>query len=208
MSLDAVTTAPEWCQDPRQWFPCPECAHGLVWDDLAEGELLVCVNVQCFGTGMPVPIWRAQQHREDLGLDRRLSPAGWPRPILDGRPVPYAVPVTAGHPWWRLTHGARLLLCQNDWRCQVCGLSLEPAAWVLVDSRGAVQTDAAMHSRCLRLATATCPHLLGAAPAVRSAQVQRTDIRGDGRPLRDVRALTRELWTVPRLAGTSPTHGA
>jgi hypothetical protein len=47
--------------------------------------------------------------------------------VLEGRPVPYVTPVTAGHPWWRLTHGARLLRCQNDWCCQVCGLDLEPA---------------------------------------------------------------------------------
>ncbi|MDT8913475.1 hypothetical protein [Amycolatopsis sp. PS_44_ISF1] len=198
MSLEAATMAPEWCLDPQPWFSCLDCGVGLYWVDLAHGELLICANAQCVGAGIEVPVWRAQQHREALGLDRPVSDAGWPRPVLEGRPVPYVTPVTAGHPWWRLTHGPRLLHCQNDWCCQVCGQGLEASGWVVVDPRGMVQTDAAMHERCLRLATAACPHLLAVA-AQRAAQVRRADIHGDGRPLRDSGALTREQWTVPRL---------
>lgn len=200
MPPEAATMAPEWCLDPRPWFPCPDCGTGLFWADLAHGERLICANPQCFGAGIEVAVWRAQQHREELGLDRPVSDLGWPRPVLDGRPVPYVVPVTAGHPWWRLTHGERLLRCQNGWCCQVCGLGLELAGWVVIDVHGAVGTDAAMHERCLRLATAACPHLVGQGGALRAVRVRRSDLHGDGQPLSEGGALARERWTVPRLA--------
>lgn len=129
-----------------------------------------------------------------------MSDAGWPRPVMDGRPVPYVIPVTAGHPWWRLIHTPRLLQCQNDWRCQVCGLTLEPEGWVLVDVHGAVQTDAAMHERCVRLATAACPHLLGETTSLRAVRVRRRDVHGDGQSLSDRGSVERQQWTVPRLA--------
>jgi hypothetical protein len=191
--------APEWCHDPRPWFSCPDCGAGLYWVDLEHGVLLVCANHQCSAAGMELPVWRAQQHREDRGVDRPASAAGWPRPEREGRPVPYVVPVTAGHPWWGLTHGDRLLRCQNSWVCQVCGTGLPSRAWVLVDSRGAVVTDSAMHERCLGLATTSCPHLLAEGSALRAALVDRAEIHGDGRPLSPRGAAWRQEWIVPRL---------
>jgi hypothetical protein len=208
MPPDANTVAPQWCLDPQPWFSCPDCGAGLYWADLAHGEQLICANHECFGAGTVLPVWRAQQHREDLGLDRPVSDAGWPRPVLEGRPVPYVTPVTAGHPWWRLTHGVRLLRCQNDWCCQVCGLDLEPAGWVIGDGHGAVQTDAAMHERCLRLASAACPHLLAEAASLRAVEVRRCEVHGDGRPLRDGGAVERERWTVPTAGRGVIDHGS
>src|SRR3954451_21709296 len=79
--------------------------------------LLTCANQQCSGAGLELPVWRAQQHHEVLGLD-------CPRPVLQGRPVPDVVPLTADRPWWGLTHGGHLLTCQNDRLCQVYGLGL------------------------------------------------------------------------------------
>jgi hypothetical protein len=206
---DAVTAAgaPDWCSDPRPWFTCPDCRHGLVWDDLDRGVLLVCVYSQCSAAGMEVPVWRAQQHREDRGIDRAVSAAGWPRPVLEGRPVPYVVPVTAGRPWWGLTHGDRLLRCQNSWACQVCGAALPARAWVLVDTRGAVSTDSAMHGRCLRLATASCPHLLAERSTLRAVHVRRGEIHGGGRPLSPRGAAWREEWIVPGLLSRPGTGG-
>lgn len=194
-----VVAAPEWCRDPRPWFSCVDCGVGLYWVDREHGVLLVCANVRCSAAGMELPVWRAQQHREDRGIDRAVSVAGWPRPVREGRPVPYVVPVTAGRPWWGLTHGDRLLRCQNSWLCQVCGVPLPTRAWVLVDTRGAVVTDSAMHERCLRLATASCPHLLAEGSPLRAALVGRPEILGDGRALSPRGAAWREEWTVPRL---------
>lgn len=194
-----MSAAPSWCLEPQEWFPCPSCGDGLYWDDLAHGELLVCANSQCFTVGTPVPIWLAQQHREDRGMDEPVSGPGWPRPVLDGRPVPFLTPVTAGHPWWTLTHGPRLLKCQNDWCCQVCGERLNPQAWVLVDAFGAMDSDAALHERCLRLAVAACPHLVAEASGLEAVRVHRGRIHGDGKPLSDGGAWTRQQWTVPNL---------
>lgn len=164
---------PGWCLEPQVWFPCPSCGEGLYWDDLAHGELLVCANSQCFTLGTPVPIWLAQQHREDRGLDESVSGPGWPRPVLEGRPVPFLTPVTASRPWWSMTHGP------------------------LLDALGAVDSDAALHERCLRLAVAACPHLVAESSGLQAVQVHRCQIHGDGKPLRDERAWTRQEWTVP-----------
>lgn len=79
-----AVAAPEWCRDPRPWFPCPDCGAGLYWVDLDHGVLLVCANHRCSAAGMELPVWRAQQHREDRGIDQPVSAAGWPRPVLRG----------------------------------------------------------------------------------------------------------------------------
>lgn len=70
---------------------------------------------------------------------------------------------------------------------------------MLVDSRGAAVTDSAMHERCLRLAMASCPHLLGERSVLRAALVGRAEIHGDGRPLSPRGAAWRQEWIVPRL---------
>lgn len=197
--MRSTTEAPEWCLDPRPWFPCPECGEGLFWEDLQHGVQLICANYQCSSAGMSLPVWRAQQHREDLGLDAPVSEAGWPRPALEGLPVPYITPVTSGRPWWGLTHGARVVRCQNQWCCQVCGFGLPPRAWVLVNTFGDVLSSSAMHEKCLQMSTSTCPHLLGPGSRLRQAEVERSDILGDGEPLSERGALTREHWTVPTL---------
>jgi hypothetical protein len=168
----------------------------MFWADLAHGEQLVCANSQCFSAGMPVAVWQAQRHREALGIDVEACREGWPRPVLDGRPVPYVTPVTAGHPWWRLTDGGRVLQCQNARVCQVCGLALPSQSWVLVDESAAVLSDSAMHARCLRLAAAACPHLVLCDSALVAVQVRRGDLRADGQPLSERPVPWRESWMV------------
>jgi hypothetical protein len=83
-----------------------------------------------------------------------------------------------------------------------------PPVWVIVDGHGAVQTDAAMHERCLRLASAACPHLLAEAASLRAVEVRRCEIHGDGRPLRDGGAVERERWTVPTAGRGVIDHGS
>jgi hypothetical protein len=66
------------------------------------------------GTPPPIPGSRIRRRgsrarpadRDCLGPDQPTQPAGWPRSVLAGRPVPFVTPVTAGCPWWRLTHGS------------------------------------------------------------------------------------------------------
>ncbi|GAB3943735.1 hypothetical protein GCM10029976_066790 [Kribbella albertanoniae] len=191
---------PPWLEDPQDWFWCSSCEHGLYWDERYHGELLRCVNQQCFAAEFAVPIWAAQKNRDDL-FDEAANPEGWPRPVMESLPVPYLVPVTAGRPWWRATDGERLLRCQNQWWCQVCGLPLPSAAWVLVDAGGDVSSDAAMHERCLRLAAGTCPHLLDVGVGYRAVQVRLDDLLGDGRPLQLGDAWTPKRWTLRDASG-------
>ncbi|MDR7170519.1 hypothetical protein J2W56_004270 [Nocardia kruczakiae] len=61
--------------------------------------------------------------------------------------------------WWRTIDTPRLLRCQAEWRCQVCGLELPPLAWVVVNSEGEIISDAALHRDCLIMAKRWCPEL-------------------------------------------------
>ncbi|MBY8853235.1 hypothetical protein K7G98_35390, partial [Saccharothrix sp. MB29] len=84
-------------------------------------------------------------------------------------------PVSDGRPWWRLTHGPRILECQNSWCCQVCGLPLPERAWVVLSGHGIV-SDSALHQECFVIALAHCPHLTANAQDLRYAAISRTDL--------------------------------
>src|ERR1700710_2838709 len=101
------TLTPRSGRDPRV-FLCADCGMPMTWIPDDPGVLLHCSQQQCANALMPIQVWRAQQHRENLGLDAPSPPAGWPRPVLDGLPVPFIVPVTNGRPWWGLIDRERL----------------------------------------------------------------------------------------------------
>ncbi len=85
---------------------------------------------------------------------------GLPRPRADGMPVPWTTfMLDTDDVWWRTVDTPRLLRCQSEWLCQVCGLELPTAAWVVVDSDGEIISDAALHRHCLTVAYRWCPHL-------------------------------------------------
>lgn len=105
-----------------------------------------------------------------------LTPSGWPRPRVDGWPVPWVSP---SEDLSRMNTG-RYQACASGAVCAVCGEGYEPdeRAWALVstDERGGDETppvgplppgsevmpmdNATLHPRCLRLAYTTCPALL------------------------------------------------
>jgi len=164
-------------------FRCVECGDPMHWIPDDPGVLLHCWQLQCADALMPVQVWRAQQHRENLGLDAPSPAAGWRRPRLDGLPVPYLTPVTNGHPWWGLIHRGRLHACQVTWLCQICGLALDRQAWVLL-RHNRVITNSAMHQRCLDLARPTCPRLADTGTEFRAAEVTASQLRTvNGEPI-------------------------
>jgi hypothetical protein len=76
----------------------------------------------------PGQVWRLQDEAEQVtGVD--ACPAGWPRPQQDGLPLPWITPVLDGVAYWAQIHGGRLLACQREWLCQVCGLGLPVQYW-------------------------------------------------------------------------------
>jgi hypothetical protein len=161
---------------------------------------LCCETPWCAALGMPVSLWRAQQRRAASGHGTDGTPAGLPRPRMAGRPDPWITPVTDGQPWWRLTHGERVLACQTDWLCQVCGTRLADQAWVITQPDGpaarAVVTNSAMHHACLTIAQRACPALADTV-TYRPVRVTRADIDADGIPLPQAPTpLQQQTWTL------------
>jgi hypothetical protein len=100
-----------------------------------------------------------------------LTEAGWPRPIIDGWPIPWVSPVEN----LGTTSGERILATKEDALCQVCGVAfeddIEVVVFVTAESQAAnaevdlddvlcrATDDAVMHPRCARLAAGRCPKL-------------------------------------------------
>ncbi|WP_433616902.1 hypothetical protein ACQP2P_16200 [Dactylosporangium sp. CA-139114] len=172
-------------------LPCLECARPLLFDE-ANGWV-VCATAQCVAMGMEMPLWRAARRRDAADP----NPAGWPRPLLGGLPVPWITVVAAGRAWFRHLHGDRLRDCQTGWLCQVCGELLPELAWVVVTEEGHVVTPAGMHQRCRVLATSRCPHLQAAGRRLRDVEVTRERIISGGRPWAQVRSpVSWQDWTL------------
>ncbi|OCF85523.1 hypothetical protein AW168_35270 [Nocardia brasiliensis] len=83
--------------------------------------------------------------------------------------------------WWATVDTPRLLRCQAEWLCQLCGLELPARAWVVVEPDGEVVSGAALHRDCLTLANRWCPHLRLA--TYEQVEVDRTRILADDVPL-------------------------
>lgn len=122
-------------------------------------------------------------------MDDDLTDAGWPRPIVDGWPVPWVSPK---HELSRM-HDARAAASATGAVCAVCGLGYQDGetAYVLVkadappgpdDQAAQAMDNAIMHERCARLAVAVCPKL--------------KRLRSDGR-LRVLRTVGNRATIVP-----------
>jgi hypothetical protein len=100
-----------------------------------------------------------------------LTAAGWPRPIIDGWPVPWVSPAEN----LGTTSGERILATKEDALCQVCGIPFEDddevVVFVTAEARSRHEEvdlqevlcratdDAVMHPRCAKLAAGRCPKL-------------------------------------------------
>lgn len=121
---------------------------------------------------------------------------GFPRPMADGLPVPWITPVGDQGPVWDQVIRHRIIDCQRDWLCQVCGMPLPSRAWVLVEGESVVMDDAAMHEQCMKLALARCPHL-SEQPAYTARCVSMKEIAADGVPLLQVSDFSdRMSWNL------------
>jgi hypothetical protein len=107
-------------------------------------------------------------------VDEGLTTPGWPRPIVNGHPVPWVVdPADFGQ-----TERERHLACVEQGLCQVCGLTHRGGDWAYLlvkeepvgditaeDAQpmlALAMDDAVMHERCFRLAVGACPALRAA----------------------------------------------
>ena len=99
-----------------------------------------------------------------------LTAKGWPRPIVEGKPVPWISPK------YELSqmNRTRARHVVRDARCQVCGIPHETGAdvFLCISTEGTEYTEvppdavavramdlAILHERCARLAVARCPVL-------------------------------------------------
>lgn len=98
----------------------------------------------------------------------KLTDQGWPRPIVNGLPIPWVSPPED----LSQMNGQRAEACASGAICAVCGLGYQDGeeAYVLVRAE-AVPADldggyviamdnAVMHKRCAQLAMGVCPALL------------------------------------------------
>ncbi len=156
--------------------PCPECRNPLDLDE--SGSRFYCTTDWCAAFGMETPVWRALE-AADLAAP---TPAGLPRPIQHGLPVPWVAPRAAGKVWWRALDARRLAKAQNHWLCQGCGLPLDKEAWVLATPEGQV-LQAALHASCKDMAREFCPHLSSDATRATPRLITRDRLCTDGRPV-------------------------
>lgn len=100
-----------------------------------------------------------------LSEDAKLTEAGWPRPIVDGLPIPWVSPP---HDLSQM-NPSRFSACASGAVCAVCGLGFQndETAYSLVKEKeqppevSGVQAmdNAVMHDRCVRLSLKVCPKL-------------------------------------------------
>jgi hypothetical protein len=105
--------------------------------------------------------------KKDLPVGSKLTRAGWPRPIVDGHPVPWVSPSDE----LAKMDSARATACASGAICAVCGGDYDDNenAYVLVNSKdkpkdistvGVLAMDnGILHKRCAQLALARCPKL-------------------------------------------------
>jgi hypothetical protein len=104
-------------------------------------------------------------------MSATLTDAGYPRPIIEGYPIPWVSPAEN----LGTTNGDRILATKEQGLCQVCGLAFASEEEVVVfvtaetkESHASVDLstalcratdDAVMHPRCAKLAAGRCPKL-------------------------------------------------
>jgi hypothetical protein len=135
-------------------------------------------------------------------ISAAVPAAGLPRPRLDGLPLPWITLLGPDGPEWKRIASTRVLHCQANWACQVCGQPLRQRAWVMLTSDGTVLSDAALHFECMVLARRWCPHLQDSASGVDAVEVDCTHIHADDEPLHLIADYGDETraWTVARNA--------
>ena len=134
-------------------------------------------------------------------LASAVAPAtGLPRPRPNGMPLPWITRLGADGPQWKRIDLTRVLHCQTNWACQVCGLPLARRAWVLLAADGTVLSDAALHRECVILARRWCPHLHDPASDVDAMEINYTQVAANGQPLHLITDYGDETrtWTVAR----------
>ncbi len=100
-------------------------------------------------------------------MSDRLTRAGWPRPVINGLPIPWVSPINN----LASMSAARAAACASGAICAVCGGDYQDgeAAYVLVRSEGLApdlsttniraMDNGVLHQRCLKLALKRCPEL-------------------------------------------------
>ncbi len=144
---------------------------------------------------------------DNLVQARELGPAaGLPRPRSDGIPIPWITRIDPDGPAWAHVDTVRLLQCQTDWLCQVCGQQLPRQSWVVLEAGRAVLSDAAMHAACVVMALRWCPYLADAAHELETVEVEYSSVHADGTPLDTITDYGDEVrtWTVPNPLTTPP----
>ncbi|MGY6658648.1 hypothetical protein ACXIZN_41470 [Amycolatopsis sp. TRM77291] len=136
-------------------FPaCPEY-HGpltLQYDaELYDTKYVYCLTEGCSCDGISAGY---------VVSEKGQSARGWPRQVVDGRPVPWLAPIIGDRVAWAALNSGRLDEAEQRWLCQVCGCCLASAsnAWIAV-LQGEVAAGGAMHRRCMHLARTVCPEL-------------------------------------------------
>jgi len=100
-----------------------------------------------------------------MGETPKLTKAGWPRPIIDGWPIPWVSPsddLSTMNP-------ARERICADGKVCAVCGEENGGTSYILIRSnrppkdlskvRAHAMDNGVLHRRCAALAIARCPEL-------------------------------------------------
>jgi hypothetical protein len=168
--------------------PCPDCGQPLMIQD-DDTSYTYCRSPLCPVEGLPAG---------DVVLEDCQPPPGWPRVVMEGRPVPWITPVVGDRVAWTALNSIRLEEAERLWLCQVCGEGLDVSltAWVAV-AAGEVATGGAMHQRCLRFARQACPVLRRDMSFV-YAEVQQHDL------VSDWLAVLERLTQHEALAGALP----
>jgi hypothetical protein len=171
---------------------CIDCSRPVLLDEYA--QTVTCATPGCPAGRVDDAVW-VRRYEDRHGPDPTVV-VGLPRPVVQGRPLPWITPVTAGHPWWRLIHPDRLLACQSGWCCQLCGQAVGQDAVVLAAWRELVLSDAALHARCAKIAIGWCPEL--AMTSFEVIPVAPADVLADGEPLRigDAHPGKRQDWQL------------
>lgn len=167
--------------------PCPDCEQALMLQD--DSRYAYCRTPLCPVEGFPAG---------DVVLQDFQPARGWPRIVMEGRPVPWVTPVVGDRVAWTALNPVRLDEAERLWLCQLCGegLNASPTAWVAI-SAGEVAAGCAMHKRCLRFARQACPVLRRDLSFV-FAEVQQHDQASDWS------AVVERLTRREELNGTLP----
>lgn len=149
---------------PAHFPACPDCGEPLRLQ--SDNKYVYCLNTSCPRDGI--------EAGEVVGEDGQPE-RGLPRPVIQGRPVPWLAPVIGGRVAWAALNASRLGEAEQHWLCQVCGGGLHsaPTAWVAV-SQGEVAIGGALHRGCRDEARTACPTLRADASYV-FAEVRRED---------------------------------